>query len=72
MKPTLNHFTNMEEKKRVYIVIWRNYYTGDAVFRDVFFNKEAAEEWIKGCSLPHEYEIECFEEAEEGTSKEVY
>ena len=60
------------EKKRVYIVIWRNYYTGDGVFCDVFFNREAAEEWIEGCNIPHEYEIECFEEAEEGKSKEVY
>ena len=57
--------------KRVYIVCWRNYDTGDAVFKEVFFTREAAEEWIKGSKYVHEYEIECYEEAEDGKSKEV-
>ena len=58
--------------KRVYIVNWRNYHTGDSCFREVFFTKEAAEDWIKESKVTHEYEIECFEETENGTSKEVY
>jgi len=57
---------------KVYIIIWRNYDTGDAVFKEVFFTKEAAEEWIKHSKYVHEYEIECFEEAADGKSKEVY
>jgi hypothetical protein len=58
--------------KKVYIVTWRNYDTGDAVFRDVCFTREAAEEWVAECRNPHDYEIECFEEDVNGTSKEVY
>lgn len=59
--------------KRVYVVIERNYYTGDGVFRDVFFTKEAAEAWIKQyAARSGDYEIGSFEEAEEGKSKEIY
>lgn len=58
--------------KKVYIVVERNYHTGDSVFRDVFFTKEAAEAWIKKYGVRDEYEIGCFEEAEEGKSREVY
>lgn len=58
--------------KRVYIVNYRNYHTGAAEFRDVFFTREAAEKEIASCRHPHEYEISVFEEGEEGTSKEIY
>jgi len=57
---------------KVYIIIWRNYDTGDAVFKEVFFTREAAEKWINCSRYVHEYEIECYEEAEKGTAKEVY
>lgn len=58
--------------KRVYIVTYRNYHTGAAEFRDVFFTREAAEKWITECTLSHDYEISVFEEEANGTSKEVY
>ena len=58
--------------KRVYIVCWRDYITGDAVFKEVFFTREAAEKWINCSKYVHEYEIECYEEAEDGKSREVY
>ena len=58
--------------KKVYIVIERNYYTGDGVFRDVFFTKEAAEAWIKEYGARGDFEIGSFEEAENGKSKEIY
>jgi hypothetical protein len=57
--------------KRVYVVTYRNYDTGAAEFRDVFFTREAAEAWIAECRIPHDYEISVFEEREEGTSREV-
>lgn len=58
--------------KRVYVVTYRNYHTGASEFRNVFFTKEAAEKWVVECTLQDDYEIECFEEGEEGTSKEIY
>jgi hypothetical protein len=60
------------EKKRVYIVTYRNYHTGASEFRDVFFTREAAENWIAECQHPHDYEISGFEEDANGTSKEIY
>ena len=65
------------EKKRVYIVTYRNYHTGASEFRDVFFTRQAAEAWIAECALAYnyeayDYEISGFEEEENGTSKEVY
>ena len=60
------------KEKRVYIVTYRNYHTGAAEFRDVFFTRQAAEAWIAECAFPHDYEISAFEEEENGTSKEVY
>ena len=60
------------EKKRVYVVTYRNYHTGASEFRDVFFTRQAAEAWIAECALAHDYEISGFEEEENGTSKEVY
>ena len=59
-------------KTRVYIVNWRDYYSGGAVFRKVFFTKEAAVAWIAEAQHPEDYEIETFEEAENGESKEIY
>ena len=58
--------------KKVYIVIWRNYDTGAAEFRDVYFTREAAESWVDECQNPHDYEILVFEEQENGTSKEIF
>jgi len=60
------------QKKKVYIVTWRNYHTGASEFRDVFFTREAAEGWIADCQNPNDYEISGFEEEDGGTSKEVY
>jgi hypothetical protein len=58
--------------KRVYIVIKRDYETGSPNFRDVFFSIEAAEKYISECKFASDYEIECFEETENGKSKEIY
>ena len=58
--------------KKVYIVTYRNYHTGAAEFRDVFFTREAAEAWIAECQHPDEYEVSGFEEDVNGKSKEVY
>lgn len=57
--------------KRVYIVIKRDYETGIPDFRGVFFTIEAAQKYIR-CRVPHDFDIECFEEAENGESKEIY
>jgi hypothetical protein len=59
-------------KTRVYIVNWRNYYSGDAVFRGVFFTKEAAVAWVAEARHPEDYEIETYEETENGHSKEIF
>jgi hypothetical protein len=58
--------------KRVYIVIKRDYETGSPNFRDVFFSIEAAQKYISERRHPREFEIECFEETENGKSKEIY
>ena len=63
---------NMIENKRVYIVNFKNFYTGDSCFRMVFFTKEAAERYITESKSPYDYKIECFEETENGESKEIY
>ena len=60
------------EKKKVYIVNFRDFYSGESCFRQVFFTKEAAQKYISECKYAHDYEIECFEETEEGKSKEIY
>lgn len=61
----------MEEKKRVYILL-KDEYDANRQFIDVFFSKEAAEDYISGCKYPHKYSIEVFEETDNGRSKEIY
>ena len=61
----------MEEKKRVYIMFKDDYYE-NRQFVDVFFSKEAAEDYISGCKYPHKCSIEVFEETDNGRSKEIY
>ena len=58
--------------KRVYIINFRDFYSGQSCFREVFFTKEAAEKYISECKHADDYEIECFEETENGKSKEIY
>lgn len=60
----------MEEKKRVYLVFYELY--DDRSFRDVFFTREAADEYIKSCRHPNHFAIEVYEETDNGRSKEIY
>lgn len=60
----------MEEKKRVYIVFYELY--DDRSFRGVFFAREAADEYIKSCRHPNHFDIEVYEETDNGRSKEIY
>lgn len=60
----------MEEKKRVYIVFYDGY--DNRSFRDVFFTKEAAEEYISKSKVSRHLDIEVFEETDNGRSKEIY
>ena len=59
-------------KTRVYIAIRRDYETNIPDFRGVFFSKEAAVAWVAKARHPENYEIETYEEAENGHSKEIY
>ena len=56
-------YTNME-KKRVYIVFYDGY--DNREFRDVFFTREAAEEYISTSRTPSLLEIEVYEETDNG------
>lgn len=64
-----HQYTNME-KKRVYIVFFDGY--DNRAFRDVFFTREAAEEYISKSRTPRLLDIEVFEETDNGKSKEIY
>ena len=57
------------EKKRVYIVFFDGY--DNRAFRDVFFTREAAEEYISTSRTPSLLEIEVYEETDNGRS-EIY
>lgn len=58
-------------KAKVYIVIRRDYKTGIPDFQGVFFSKEAAVAWVAGARHPEDYDIETYEEAENGHSKYI-
>jgi rRNA processing protein Krr1/Pno1 len=66
--PTIEHMN----KTRVYIVIRRDYETGIPDFRGVFFSKKAVEAWIAEARHREVYEIETYEETENGEAKEVF
>jgi hypothetical protein len=59
-------------KTRVYIVIRNNHEIGIPEFRGVFFSKKAVEAWI--AEAPHRvfYDVEAYEEDENGEAKEVF
>jgi hypothetical protein len=59
------------QKKRVYLVFVDGYYE-DHAFCDVFFTEEAAREYISKRVAPKKYNIEVFEETDNGGSKEIY
>ncbi len=59
-------------KAKVYIAIRRDYETGIPEFREVFFSKKAVEAWIAEARHREVYDIETYEEAEDGNSKEIY
>ncbi len=59
------------ESKRVYIVIEYCFETGKSLFRNVFFNRNKAEKWIEKSKRPQDFEIETYEQQEDGTSKEI-
>jgi hypothetical protein len=61
----------MEKKKKVYIVFFDGY-TESRQFCDVFFTEEAAREYVSKRSRPKSYDIEVFEETDNGGSKEIY
>ena len=57
--------------KRVYTVTYINFDTGDCVFRNVYFTREAAEKFINHCKFPEQFEITEFVETTNGDSEEV-
>ena len=59
-----------QEKKRVYILFYDGY--DQRQFIDVFFTEDAARNYISRKSRPSSYEIEIFEETDNGRSKEIY
>jgi len=67
----LNIYIDMEEKKKVYIVFVDRYYE-DHKFCDVFFTEEAAKNYIANKSASRRFNIETFEETDNGLSKEIY
>ena len=58
-----------DEKQKVYIVF--RVTLDDYIFQKVFFTKEAAELYISKLPDYRTYEIEVYEEAEDGNSKLV-
>ena len=59
-----------QEKKRVYLVFFDGYDSRE--FIDVFFTEGAARNYISRKSRSDSYEIEVFEETDNGRSKEIY
>ena len=59
-----------EAKRRVYIVFFDGY--DQREFIDVFFTEDAARNYISKKSRSDSYEIEVFEETDNGRSKEIY
>ena len=60
-----------QEKKRVYIVFVDGY-NQNRNFCDVFFTEDAARQYISKRTRPRSYDIEIFEETDNGGSKEIY
>jgi hypothetical protein len=59
------------EKKRVYLVFYDGYDARE--FIDVFFTEEAAIKYISKRTIrSNSYEIEIYEETDNGKSKEIY
>lgn len=59
-------------KTRVYIVIRNNDEIGIPEFRGVFFSKKAVEAWIAEAPRRVFYDVEAYEEDENGEAKEVF
>jgi hypothetical protein len=57
-------------KRRVYLVFLERY--DSYTFCDAFFTQEAAEAYISKKSAPRRYNIEIYEETDNGNSKEIY
>jgi hypothetical protein len=60
----------MIKKQRVYLVFFDGY--DQRQFIDVFFTEDAAKNYISRKSRSNSYEIEVFEETDNGRSKEIY
>lgn len=58
------------KKQRVYLVFFDGY--DSRQFIDVFFTEDAAKKYISRKSRSNSYEIEVFEETDNGRSKEIY
>jgi hypothetical protein len=58
------------KKRRVYLVFFDGY--DQRQFIDVFFTEDAAKKYISRKSRSDSYEIEVFEETDNGRSKEIY
>ena len=58
------------KKRRVYLVFFDGY--DQRQFIDVFFTEDAAKKYIYRKSRSNSYEIEVFEETDNGRSKEIY
>ena len=59
------------QKKKVYLVFKDDHYDNHT-FCDVFFTEQAAREYISKRVAPKRYNIEVFEETDNGGSKEIY
>ena len=57
--------------KRVYVVTVEGY-DGDPQFDSLFFTEEAAKEYVSKKKRQRDYDIQAFEETDNGASKEVW
>ena len=57
---------------KIYVVVRQDYSTGFGIFCLMFFKRALAEDWILTRRNPEDYNIETYQEQEDGTALEVY
>ena len=60
-----------KEMSKVYIVVRQDYDTGYSIFCGVFFKRASAEDWIHSRGYG-DYNIETYQQQEDGAALEVY
>jgi hypothetical protein len=72
LKEGIDSLAKRREMSKLYIVIRQDYHTGFGIFCKVFFKRALAEDWIHSRRNPEDYNIETYQEQEDGTTLEVY